>query len=174
MLSNRVGKDFGLKLTLFVDVEEYIGILSPNAGVRVPIHEPKISPVMKTESMAVATGEATFLSISKQEISRLGGKYGTCTKEWPKKLMLSEQITISNYSFGRCMKYCTLNQLLAECSCSDSYDFNFTSNPNLLSMSENGYFRQCDSTKSEDRNCSKIVYLSFADNSLQCPCETPC
>ena len=138
------------------------------------IHEPKIFPFMKTESMALSTGEATFLAISKQDVIRMGGKYGTCTQDWPKELMLTENITNSNYSIGRCQKYCILNKLLATCGCIDSYDHAYTADQNLLKYSVNGRFEQCSATNKTIRNCSNIVYQSFADNKLDCRCGVPC
>ena len=129
---------------------------------------------MKTESMAVATGEATFFAVSKQNIIRMGGKYGTCTQDWPKELMLTENITNSNYSIGRCQKYCLLNNLLAKCGCIDSYDHEFTVDPNLLIKSEKGKFKQCSATEKTNRNCRNSVYQSFANNTLNCPCGVPC
>ena len=161
-------------MTLFVDVEEYIGLLSPNAGARVALHEPGVTPFMKTESMAVATGEATFLAISKQQISRMGGKYGKCAKEWPKELKLKESITKSNYSTERCLKYCMLNYLLTECGCIDSYDFRFTTDEVLLEKLENGTFQQCSPTDKDTRNCRNDVYLKFANDTFNCPCKVPC
>ena len=171
----RVGSAYGLKLTLLVDVEEYIGLLAPNAGVRVAIHDPFIQPIMKTESAAVSTGEATFLALYKRMVHRLGGKYGNCTNQWPKELRLSPTITNTAYSTERCLKYCTLNALLKECDCIDSYDGNFTSDPNLnKKIDRNGRFNQCSHINTTVRDCRDKMYLRFARHQLDCHCPVPC
>ncbi|XP_063727304.1 amiloride-sensitive sodium channel subunit alpha-like [Symsagittifera roscoffensis] len=42
--TGRTGSDFGLKLTLFVDSEDYLGILGHKTGAKVVIHSPSIEP----------------------------------------------------------------------------------------------------------------------------------
>ncbi|XP_075255982.1 degenerin unc-8-like [Convolutriloba macropyga] len=170
----RVGSSFGLQITLFVDVEEYIGLLAPNTGARVAIHEPYLQPIMKTESIAVSTGEATFLALTKRTIHRLDGNYGNCTKTWPENLKLNKHITDTAYSTERCLKYCTLNALLEKCNCSDSYDAKFTSDPNLRMKGKNDIFTQCSHTDPEARGCRDEVYENFAKHELDCYCPVPC
>ena len=62
MNSSKTGNKYGLKLTLFLDTEEYIGLLAPNAAARVLVHDSRIKPNMLSESSVVAPGETTFLS----------------------------------------------------------------------------------------------------------------
>ena len=80
----------------------------------------------------------------------------------------------SVYTRERCLKYCTLNELVASCNCIDSYDFDFTSDEELLSSVDNNTFEQCSTTEEVTRKCHADVYEKFANNQIECPCWVPC
>ena len=145
-----------------------------STGARVAIHNPDITPLMKTESMAVPTGEATFLAITRQVLHRLGDEFSNCSKTWPKQLKLNSDVTQSVYTTARCINYCTLNKLLSTCGCVDSYDFDYSSDTDLLQNFDNGKFNQCSSTNETTRKCLRDVYKQFATRELKCPCFVPC
>ena len=42
--TSRFGSQYGLKLTLFIEQDEYIGLFSQEAGVRIAIHKPYAVP----------------------------------------------------------------------------------------------------------------------------------
>ena len=68
--SSKVGHEFGLKLTLFLDYAEYIGLFAPNSGARLLVHDPRVQPDIQTASFSVAAGETTFIAMRRQ-IQRL-------------------------------------------------------------------------------------------------------
>ena len=68
LMTTQAGSRHGLKLTLFIDADEYMGLLAPNVGARIAIHDRTVEPIMKTQSIAVSVGEATFLDIRAQRI----------------------------------------------------------------------------------------------------------
>ena len=61
--SAKTGQEYGLKLTLFFDVEEYIGLLGQNAGGRVLVFDPETEGHVRSQSSAVGAGTITFISI---------------------------------------------------------------------------------------------------------------
>ena len=53
----------GLHLTLFTEQPEYIGILSPESGVRVSVHGADEEPFPEDLGVTVPTGQATSIGI---------------------------------------------------------------------------------------------------------------
>ena len=125
---------------------------------------------MKTQSLAVSVGEATFLDIRAQRIDRMGKNYSKCWHVWPEFLNLSTVVTQRwNYSTESCLKYCSLSYVAKECKCIDSYDRLFSKDPQIADVD-----RQCSQVSYDDRNCSEIVYEKIGNGSLACDCRTPC
>ena len=53
----------GLHLTLFIEQPEYVGILSPESGVRITVHSPHVQPSPQVDGITAATGMATSIGI---------------------------------------------------------------------------------------------------------------
>ena len=53
----------GLKLTLFVEEPQYVGILTPELGVRVAIHAPENQPFPQDIGITAPTGMASSIGI---------------------------------------------------------------------------------------------------------------
>ena len=78
--TSKTGQEYGLKLSLFVDVEEYIGVFTHYSGARVLIHDALMNGRVRAESLSIATGEATFLAVSQNRVERVGGRYSDCAE----------------------------------------------------------------------------------------------
>ena len=53
----------GLHMTLFIEQPEYVGLLTPESGVRVSVHDPKQRPFPEDDGLTVAPGFATSIGI---------------------------------------------------------------------------------------------------------------
>ncbi|XP_075244718.1 uncharacterized protein LOC142338719 isoform X3 [Convolutriloba macropyga] len=169
----RIGDDFGLKFTLFIDAEEYVGILAQKTGARVAIHDPKNQPIMKTQSIAISAGEATFLSLQMEEIHRLGSKYSKCNDNWITNLSISGNQNKMQYTTENCLHLCILTELVKRCKCIDAYDITVSSDENILA--ENGTLVMCSHENETSRNCRKKVYDDYAEMKFTCSwCLPPC
>ena len=50
-------------MTLFLEQPEYVGLLTPESGVRVSVHDPKQRPFPEDDGLTVAPGFATSMGI---------------------------------------------------------------------------------------------------------------
>ena len=155
-------------MTLFLDTEEYIGLLAPNAAARVLVHDPRIKPNMLSESSTVSPGEATFLSIKREEINHLDNPYSDCLRRWPEKFQLTNltRNRWRKYSTEVCQRYCILNEMAEKCKFIDSYDNEIIMNDTYVQ--ENTY------SNATNIECRNNVYERFRNNLLGCDCRTAC
>ena len=55
----------GLKLTLDIQVDQYIVDLAENAGIRLLIHNPNNMPFIEDEGLSLAPGRANLIGVRK-------------------------------------------------------------------------------------------------------------
>ena len=170
--SSKTGHEFGLKLTLFLDYAEYIGLFAPNVGARVLVHDPRVLPDLQSESFSVAAGETTFIAVKKEVVERKGGYYDNCTKTWPKSLKLSEETQKKwpVYTQESCLKVCLTNNLALECECTDSYETDYSTDSNI----NNNSWYYCRNTNRKESECRKGIYNAFRHHNLTCDCPPAC
>ena len=54
----------GLRLTLDVELSQYLGMFTPEVGVRVSVHDPNVYPFPESNGFSAALGTSTSLGIS--------------------------------------------------------------------------------------------------------------
>ena len=170
--TSKTGQDFGLKLTLFLDAEEYMGLFAQSTGAKVLINDPMVSGQVKTEGLSVASGEATFIGVRLDRVEREGGKYSNCTDEWPKSLQLKENFKKEwpRYSRERCLEICLTNQMALQCGCIDTFETDITTNEEILEASRTF----CEVTNRTLSRCKQKVYLQYSEGELICHCPQAC
>ena len=170
--SSKTGHDFGLKLTMFLDYAEYIGLFAPNTGARVLVHNPRVKPDLQSETFSVSAGEATFIAVKMEVVERKGGKYDNCTTNWPESLKLNEETVKKwpTYTQDACMKFCLVNELAARCGCTDSYEYDFSTDKVI----NNGSRFYCEMTNKIDSRCLEDVHFDFRSHILACDCPAAC
>ncbi|KAK3858429.1 hypothetical protein Pcinc_035380, partial [Petrolisthes cinctipes] len=47
------GYQYGLRLTLNLDLKNYVSLLSPEVGVRVVVHQPSVTPIPEEEGFSL-------------------------------------------------------------------------------------------------------------------------
>ena len=134
LTSSKTGEPFGFKLTVFLNVDEYIGLTAPLTGVRVVAHHPKWSPNIYSQGSVVEAGKALLMALGRKELHKMGGKYGNCSYTWPDFLNLNNKTKDSRelYDLSDCQFYCRQNALALRCGCVDSYDQDFRSYTRIL------------------------------------------
>ena len=170
--SSKTGHEFGLKLTMFLDYAEYIGLFAPNTGARILVHDPRVKPDLQAESFSVSAGEATFIAVKMEVVDRKGGNYDNCSNVWPETLKLNQETMKKwpTYTQDACLRFCLINELSARCGCTDSYDSKFSTDAKINSGAE--YY--CEMTSRNDSECRNKVYQDFRSHTLACDCPPAC
>eukprot|EP00057_Strongylocentrotus_purpuratus_P029401 XP_011683875.1 PREDICTED: degenerin deg-1 [Strongylocentrotus purpuratus] len=153
--TSRTGSQYGLQLTLMVEQPEYIGILSPNSGVKVAIKDPRIYAFPEDDGIEAAPGFATSIGLTKTSISRLPEPYGNCIRKHD-SFYAPEKYDFSQRS---CLKLCLQETLNETCSCITDVLIDGT---------------MCEVTNREQGNCRNSVFKDFLKNKLNCDCSNAC
>ncbi|XP_041375089.1 degenerin-like protein asic-1 [Gigantopelta aegis] len=154
------GPVYGLSLELYIEQTEYIGALSPAAGVRVLIHPRNSMPFPEDQGISIPPGYETSIGIRKVDIGRLPAPHGSCAIEGkePDLYVLYKNTTYSKLS---CMKSCYQRLSILHCGCAVPF-FYVVGETNI-----------CDMTKTDKEKCVKnlpeIQEQAFIQCDLDCP-----
>ncbi|XP_063715176.1 degenerin mec-10-like isoform X2 [Symsagittifera roscoffensis] len=172
LTSSKTGEPYGFKLTVFLDVNEYIGLTAPLTGVRVVTHHPKLSPNIYSQGSVVEAGKALLMGLERNELAKMGGKYGNCSYTWPDFLNLNQNLkgSLQLYDLSDCQFYCRQNALALRCGCIDSYTQDFSDDENINEASRH----YCDSFNDTQRLCRQSIEDDSETGVLNCPCPDAC
>ncbi|XP_075250891.1 epithelial sodium channel subunit alpha-like [Convolutriloba macropyga] len=161
--TSKTGKEFGLKLTLFLDKAENIGLLNHNSGAHVLINAPYVPPLPESDSWMVNSGTATMISVKQDLVTRKGGNYGKCLDEWPEFVALDTDFTKRwpRYDQRACERYCMEVELYTRCGC-------------IVDYYDNSSVPLCSAWDKKTRDCETEVFKAFRNNEFTCPCEAAC
>ncbi|XP_063721908.1 amiloride-sensitive sodium channel subunit alpha-like isoform X3 [Symsagittifera roscoffensis] len=161
----REGSQYGLKLALFVDQDDYVGLLSPASGVRVSIHSRNIKPFPEDDGLSVSPGTATSIRIHEKKFTRLGSPYGDCTENvWPESVK-SDSALEFDYSTKSCNKYCFAEYIFNKCGCLSSL---------ILAKNNTRDEDFCTIINVTQKICQEEALVDYSTGKLQCNCKVPC
>ncbi|XP_063712493.1 uncharacterized protein LOC134840541 isoform X2 [Symsagittifera roscoffensis] len=169
--TSRTGQEYGLKVTLFIDEEEYIGVLSQNVGAQVLLTSPNAVPLPESEGIQLAVGYNTRVAMRQEQIQRRGGNYGTCHASWPTDAIdFSDKFldTWPFYSQKICEVYCVQTYIYDRCDCTDHYLEGFNQNR------DDGDNAMCSMWNVTQRDCVRDIYSQYRSSNLTCPCYSQC
>ena len=81
---------WGLKLTLFLEAEEYIGVLSHMPGGRLSLTSEDTFATPEDQGVIFAPGQLTSIATRYTEIKRKSAPYSDCISEYPKFSKIGE------------------------------------------------------------------------------------
>lgn len=64
----QAGSNFGLSLSLNVQQQQYYGVMSYSAGLKILIHHQGTPPMVSQLGFAVGPGTSTFAAVQKQRV----------------------------------------------------------------------------------------------------------
>ncbi|XP_006826136.1 epithelial sodium channel subunit gamma-2-like, partial [Saccoglossus kowalevskii] len=115
--SNRPGARYGLKLTLFIEQDEYIPLYGQEAGVRVLIHPSDITPFPEDEGITVAPGLKTSIGLRQEGIQQPSTPYTNCSDNQVFDTIYGNGYTYSDLACHKTMMHIHIRQ---ECQCVDT------------------------------------------------------
>ena len=154
-----------LQMTLFLDTENYLGLLSPRVGARLSIQSPKQPPMPDELGITLTPGIHTSIGVRQRELYRMQNRYGQCRDQWPEGLSLMKTNSTSknrtyDYSYLACNKLCIQNRLWSECKCVESL---LVENRSL-----------CNVVDKAVTECRNKVYRDFTESLFGCGCQQAC
>ncbi|XP_023570113.1 amiloride-sensitive sodium channel subunit beta isoform X2 [Octodon degus] len=112
------GAEFGLKLILDIDQEDYVPFLASTAGARLVLHEQRTYPFIKEEGIYATSGTETSIGVLVDKLQRMGEPYSPCTRNGSdvaiRNLYSSYNTT---YSIQACLHSCFQEHMVRNCSC---------------------------------------------------------
>ncbi|XP_063723952.1 uncharacterized protein LOC134851689 isoform X2 [Symsagittifera roscoffensis] len=177
--TSKTGMQWGLKLTLFLETEEYIGVLSHTPGGRLTLTSAEVSATPEDQGITFAPGEMTSIATRYMEILRQPEPYSDCIREYPEFPLLDSFARSSfsqfNYNVRGCNNLCIAERLLEKCQCVDRYFFGLDdSNGDEDEGDDSSSLTLCDPWSSTTRACRESVYVEAASNQLDCGCRQAC
>lgn len=159
------GSTYGLRVTININISEYIGLLAPEAGVSVSLQTPGSLPVPDMVGISALPGYTTVISFSLTHISRQPYPYtSNCISDFPTayKPFLPANTT---YSLQACQIACVSKAMYDACGCVDRIPM--------------GKYPQCSIKNSTERSCwaniSDSQFLPIDNSSaLICQCYAAC
>ncbi|XP_063877280.1 amiloride-sensitive sodium channel subunit alpha-like [Scylla paramamosain] len=153
----------GLRLSLNINANEYVSLLSPDIGVRVIVHSPHQLPFPEEEGFNVSPGDSVSVSVSRKVIQRVGYPHGRCRNE-------SGSSIYKEYTSIGCKKLCLEEEYWRECGCyvgkSPVYhrDMQPLVRPDI----------PCSPFNVRQKLCMEMVQYSYLKGKLTCPCPPAC
>ncbi|CAH1241014.1 EDIL3 [Branchiostoma lanceolatum] len=153
--TTKVGAEYGLKLTLSIETDEYVGLFGQDPGAKVTIHSVGSTPFPEGNAINAKPGESSFVGLKRSSIRRQPHPYGDCTSYQEKDVLYG-----GRYTYETCQHSCLQAALLEQCGCSDEL---ITINSTLCSVLNNT--QEC---------CRQEVRTRHEDGNLTCDCHQSC
>ncbi|XP_060579534.1 uncharacterized protein LOC132736423 [Ruditapes philippinarum] len=103
----RSGPSNAMKLTLNVEIDEYIDNLSTGYGIRIVFHEHGTYPLPSHEGITLSPGSETNIGLRMVRISRLPEPHGNCSdgREFARTYQ-------KKYSISACYEFCRILEII--------------------------------------------------------------
>ncbi|KAG8429660.1 hypothetical protein GDO86_019570, partial [Hymenochirus boettgeri] len=118
MRSANPGADFGLKLVLDIEQDEYIPFLQTTAAARLILHQQRSFPFVKDLGIYAMPGTETSIAVLVDQLEHMEAPYSACTTDGsdiPVKNLYAQYN--SSYSIQSCLRSCYQEQMVQTCHC---------------------------------------------------------
>lgn len=113
----------GLELILNINADNYIGLLSPQTGVKMDITDPDVQPLPDVNGVFLSPGYTTLVELQRKETIRLQAPYTTdCMDQYPQHLVPFLAEATHKYSHILCHKACKDYYTNKTCACTRNMD----------------------------------------------------
>ncbi|XP_068716303.1 acid-sensing ion channel 2-like [Montipora capricornis] len=147
----RAGVDYGLRLSLSVQQDQYYGSLRDSSGFKVMVHDQEEPPLINELGFAIQPGTHTFCGLRKEVMHNLPKPFKTACED---KYLAG----FKKYTKSACLLKCRADYVISMCKCR-SYDLEGEAPPCL---------------PQEVKNCVWPAMEIFRNESNNCECPVPC
>ncbi|XP_042890714.1 uncharacterized protein LOC122265444 [Penaeus japonicus] len=156
-VTKKAGPKSGLKVTL--NIRKGVALLTPEVGVRVIVHDPRLLPALEEEGFTVGPGVSS-VAIMRTKYQRLGKPHGICTDEYN----FDHPYT---YSRKLCKQLCIERVYRERCGC-------FVGQNPLYDWLDEKPIKRCSSTDLVQGMCMGAIEKSLEEEQIECDCPLPC
>ncbi|XP_063721483.1 uncharacterized protein LOC134848073 [Symsagittifera roscoffensis] len=169
--TTKTGTEHGLKLSLFLDKDEYIGIIGQNSGARLTISNSDESPPINSKGIFLSAGAATIISMEQEKILKQKAPFSNCVENWPAFLELRENFKKYSYTTDHCNYLCQQVAIAKQCNCTLlAFERDFSANDQVDSSMQ----QHCNLFNNHQYDCVTAVKKDFTKNRRTCDCPSPC
>ncbi|XP_071517138.1 uncharacterized protein [Panulirus ornatus] len=154
----RVGPKNGLRLALNVPLG--LSLLSPDVGLRVMVHSPRLLPVPQEEGFNVGPG-ASSISVSRTVFTRLGSPHGECRQHPNSRFQYSSLV---------CKQVCVEREYRRRCRCYVGVSPVYKELEEVVPTPQG----RCSSLNATQKLCMDMVSAAYMNGSIYCDCPQPC
>ncbi|BFY97650.1 hypothetical protein BsWGS_00690 [Bradybaena similaris] len=157
------GPEYGLRLELFLDQQNYVANLATEAGFRVLVHRKGTMPFPEDEGISIMPGRSTSIGMRQVSFTRLPPPHGVCS-DTSQTTNYYEKYMGTEYTKLACLKSCYQDLILKNCNCSVP----------LYYVLENTTI--CNMTDLITEICVSLVYVYQGESLEKCDkmCPIPC
>ncbi|XP_070576174.1 amiloride-sensitive sodium channel subunit alpha-like [Ptychodera flava] len=119
--TTKSGSEYGLKLILYTEQDEYISLFGRYSGARVVIKPPGFPAIPASEGFTVSPGTISSVGIREKRIKRKPDPYGNCRTEEKFQSIYGDK-----YSQMICEETCVQAKMFGNCGCVDTMLVNAT------------------------------------------------
>ncbi|CAH1789854.1 unnamed protein product [Owenia fusiformis] len=169
--TTKKGSRFGLKLTLNIERQEYIGLFAHGSGVRVAVHPRNATPFPEDYGISAPTGWETAIGVRENRVTRLTKPFESNCSHGNHDP--SETYT-GLYTLLECNQRCLQKQIRSKCKCLDEIMDDQTWESVYASDSATSMLNPCSILNSTEEKCRQRMYYLSQTNRLGCDCPLPC
>ena len=157
--TRKYGSNYGLRLTLNVNTDEYMGLLAQSTGIRLIVHNEDDQPDVD-QSLFAGAGERTMIGIRRRDYERMPAPYTSqCVTDYPADYAAYTLDEFNDsYSQQACRQACVDKWLNYRCGC----------------VQQSAAGRQCDVFNVTEYDCIQEVFTSITSGSVECDCALAC
>ncbi|XP_022661100.1 acid-sensing ion channel 1-like isoform X2 [Varroa destructor] len=167
------GAGMGLLLTINIERNEYLDIVSGEYGARMVVHAVGSRPTLDTGGMILLPGSKTYIAVKMRQIIRLPDPYRGCTMNFSDSPLTKhlKRFKLENligkdvlYTLDYCQTVCAESFLFRACQCLDE----------LAADRLNDRFGSCDPCNADQSRCRRQFYRAFTTSSSGKRCRELC
>ena len=121
-MTRQVGATHGLRLTLDLHVDDYVGMTTADIGAKIIVHYGRHMAEPSKKGFLVRPGQLTSVALKATRFERLQAPYSSkCARDFPEIYMNYSTPNVS-YSLDECKNACWRRQVWLDCQCVEHFN----------------------------------------------------
>nr|H1AFJ7.1 RecName: Full=Amiloride-sensitive sodium channel subunit gamma; AltName: Full=Epithelial Na(+) channel subunit gamma; Short=Gamma-ENaC; AltName: Full=Gamma-NaCH; AltName: Full=Nonvoltage-gated sodium channel 1 subunit gamma; AltName: Full=SCNEG [Neoceratodus forsteri]BAL46408.1 epithelial sodium channel subunit gamma [Neoceratodus forsteri] len=109
------GSEYGLKLTLYLENDDYNPYLFTSMGAKIIVHDQTEYPLVDDVGLEIQTATETLIGLQVTTSAKLSKPYSDCTMDGSD--VLEQNLYNTSYSLQICLHSCFQTEMISNCGC---------------------------------------------------------